>query len=292
MKLPQRVLHLSDLHLTESGKDEDGVDADAALAQILHDCRHLAGIDVVVVSGDVSDDGSVGGYRRALDQIGPFAAQRSIPRVFSTGNHDDRAAFSAVLGSGHLGPDGSDLGHLIGHADLRAAVSEVDGLRMITLDSLVVGSVHGTVCPTQLEWLRDQLATPAPAGSLVVVHHPPIALSDGPMRSVVLRDPEALGEALAGSDVRAVLCGHLHHQLSGALGAVPVWVTPGVVTRVDATAPAPVIRAVLGASATLIELGAGHPTFQVLHARQPDAGHQVYLYDQIAGAYVTSETTG
>src|SRR5215213_3353160 len=275
-----RILHLSDPHVGRDGTDEHGVDAAAALGRILHDARFVAGLDLIVVSGDIADDGSAEGYAAVRERVGGFAAERGIPHVYCTGNHDVRETFAAVLGSGHVGPDGGDVGRLAAEAgDLRAAVSDVLGLRVITLDSLVPGSIHGFVGDAQLAWLRSLVAQPAPVGSVVVVHHAPIALdSPAVMSSINLRNPSSLADAVAGTDVRAVLCGHFHHQLSGSLDGIPVWVTPGVVTRIDLTAPPHLERAVKGAGATVVDLGGpGSPMFHVLEARDPDAGAQVYL---------------
>jgi 3',5'-cyclic AMP phosphodiesterase CpdA len=58
----------------------------------------------------------------------------------------------------------------------RAAVSLVDGYRFVTLDSLVPGQGYGWISRAQLDWLRGALAAPAPRGTVLVVHHPPIAL--------------------------------------------------------------------------------------------------------------------
>lgn len=75
---------------------------------------------------------------------------------------------------------------------------------------------------------------------------------------------------VVGSDVRAILCGHYHAQLAGQLRGIPVWVTPGVVTRIDLTAPPSLVRAVQGASATVVDLGGPFsPSFHVIHARDP-----------------------
>jgi hypothetical protein len=49
-------------HLTRLGIDEDGVALFGALETMLHDARHVPDVDVAVVSGDISDDGSVAGY--------------------------------------------------------------------------------------------------------------------------------------------------------------------------------------------------------------------------------------
>jgi 3',5'-cyclic-AMP phosphodiesterase len=280
-----RILHLSDTHVTASGFDQGGVDAAAALDRILTDARHVPDLDLVVVSGDIADDGSEAGCADVLDRVGRFAAERGIPHVYSTGNHDTREAFAAVLGSGHRGPDGSDIGTLAPDVGRElAAVSDVGRLRVITLDSLVPGSIYGRIGAAQLAWLRDVLARPAAAGSIVVFHHPPVYLEQSPwMPGFVLRDPEQLGAVIEGSDVRLVLCGHVHHQMSGVLAGVPVCATPGIVTRIDQTAPPDRVRAVKGAGATVVDLGGPFsPLCHIIQARDPAAGEQVYEVDPVA----------
>lgn len=281
---------MSDVHLTGTGRDQDGVDAAAALERILHDARFVEGIDLVLVSGDVADDGSVAGYTAAAQRVGRFARAHGIPQVYCPGNHDDRAAFGQVLGSGHLDAAGRDVGQLAGPDGERAAVSEVSGLRIITLDSLVPGHVHGLISDAQLAWLGERLADPAPAGSVVALHHPPIAVASIPWTaSAGLHNAAALGEVLAGSDVRAVLCGHFHAHIVGRLAGVPVSVTPGVVTRMDLTAPPTLWRGVQGAGATVVDLCPDGPTFHTLQARDPQAGAPVYLVDAETMADVADE---
>lgn len=287
----RRLLHLSDLHLTGSGFDEDGVDARGSLVQVLRDLRFVDQVSAVVVTGDIADDGSRAGYSMAKQLVGEFAAGLGVPCVFTTGNHDDRDAFADVLGSGHLSADGVDGGELIGRGQVRCAVSVVGDVRVFSLDSLVPGAVHGELGDDQLEWLRDHLVTPAPAGSIVALHHPPIAVPGHPMSGWVLRDPERLGAVLAGTDVRTVLCGHLHHQMSSSLAGTAVWVTPGVVTRIDTSSPRSLVRGVLGGSATIVDLGDGPPVFRVVTSRDPAAGRQVYLYDARSGDDVGDETS-
>jgi Icc protein len=290
-KKTHRILHLSDPHLTATGADEDGVDAVASLDRILHDVRFVPGIDAVVVSGDLADDGSAEGCAAVLERVGAFARERGVPHVYCTGNHDARDAFTEVFGTGHLGPDGRDTGRA---GPETAAVSEVAGLRVITLDSLVPGVVHGEVGEAQLAWLSELLRHPAPAGSVVVLHHPPIALPSSELMPLVnLRNAGRLAETLAGSDVQAILCGHFHLQLSGTLAGIPVWVAPGVITRIDLTAPPRLERAVLGAGATIVDLGGPFsPMFHTVQARDPRAGTQVYLVDALSGADVPDEAAG
>jgi 3',5'-cyclic AMP phosphodiesterase CpdA len=286
-----RVLHLSDTHVSRTGPDEDGVDGLAALKRLLYDVRHVPALDLVVVSGDIADDGSREGCEAVRSEVGSFAAERGIPHIYCTGNHDRHAGFVAALGWGHLGPDGASIGRRADVPDVIAGVSVVNGLRVITLDSLVPGSTDGVLGRGQLDWLTAELATPAAAGSIVVLHHPPLFVDAVPfMESVVLRDPAALGEVLAGTDVHAVLCGHLHHQLTGRVGETPVSVTPGVITRIDLTAPPALARGVLGAGATVVDLGGPFaPMFHTVHARDHDANAEVYVYNPLTGEDVAEE---
>ena len=95
--------------------------------------------------------------------------------------------------------------------------------------------------------------------------------------------PQSLGEVIEDSDVRLVLCGHVHHQLSGVLAGVPVFATPGIVTRADLTAPPHLMRAVKGAGATVVDLGGPFSLLSyVIQARDPQAGEQVYELDPLA----------
>jgi 3',5'-cyclic-AMP phosphodiesterase len=281
---PVRILHLSDCHLPrEEGVDAQGLDARAILSGLLRDCARIDGFDLVVVSGDVSDDASREGYAAALSLIGGFARDRGIPQAYCVGNHDRREAFAAVLGSGHFDQAGQPAGALAaGLEGPRAAVSEAAGYRIITLDSLVPGETPGYVSADQLAWLRDLLSQPGGVGSVVILHHPPVAPDREPQRSVGLRNADDLAAVLAGSDVRAVLCGHFHSQLAGRLGEVAVWGTPGVVTRIDWSAPPGSYRVVRGAAATVIDLdGPGAPMFQVLEARDPRAGEFVCMVNTV-----------
>ncbi|MFI1723196.1 metallophosphoesterase [Streptomyces sp. NPDC020489] len=274
-----RILHLSDTHLARAdAPNRHGVNAHDSLRLMLAELRHVQGVDAVVVTGDLADDGTVEAYRAVRELVGEFARGKGdVPVFYTTGNHDERAAFAEVLGSGHPAP-GRVLESAAGE---RAAVSTVAGWRFVTLDSLVPGQVHGQLSAVQLDWLREVLATPAPHGTVLAFHHPPFAL-DNPLQQLFgLRDPVDLAAVIRGTDVRVVLTGHFHLQLCGLLESVPVWVTPGVVNRIDLTTAPGTERAVRGASASLVVLGGPvSPLFHTFHARDPRAHETVYELDE------------
>lgn len=274
-----RILHLSDTHLERAdAPNKHGVNAHESLRLMLTELRHVQGVDAVVVTGDLANDGAVEAYTALRKLVGEFARSKGdVPVFYTTGNHDEREAFAKVLGSGHPEP-GRVLESAAGE---RAAVSLVDGWRLVTLDSLVPGKVHGHLSAAQLDWLREVLATPAPHGTILAFHHPPFAL-DNPLQQVFgLRNPADLAAAVRGTDVKVMLVGHFHLQLCGLLESVPVWVTPGVVNRIDLTTAPGTERAVRGASASLVVLGGpSGPLFHTFHARDPRAHETVYELDE------------
>ena len=239
-----RLLHLSDTHLLAAGALHQGrVDTTAALRHLLDGLAGIGDLDAVVVSGDVSDDGSAESYATARDLVGAFAAGRGAAVVWAPGNHDVRGPFARVL----LGrADGGD-----GPLD---AVHEVAGLRIVVLDSSVPGRGYGELRPGQLARLREVLASPAPRGSVVVVHHPPLPAPTVLHEALRLQEPGALLAALAGTDARVVLGGHYHHPSVAVVGGLPVVVAPGVANRTDVLVARGRERAVRGSGACLVEL--------------------------------------
>ncbi|GGX95275.1 metallophosphoesterase family protein [Streptomyces fructofermentans] len=273
-----RILHLSDTHLDRSGgPDEDGADGTAALRLLLDELGQLRDLDALVVTGDVADDGSPEAYLRARELLSAYAGDRGADVFYTTGNHDDRTAFADVLGSGHARPEAV----YEGTAGERAAASTVGGRRLITLDTLVPGRAYGRLDGGQLRWLGELLRVPCPSGTVLAFHHPPIALDVDVQRALGLQNPAELARTIRGTDVQLILCGHFHLQIVSRLEQATVWVTPGVVSRVDLTARPGTERAVHGPSASLVHLGtAGVPLIHTLHARDPRMGRTVYEADE------------
>ncbi|MFC5336960.1 metallophosphoesterase [Leucobacter denitrificans] len=276
-----RILHLSDTHLFgDDSKHYDVVDTEEHLRRAL---KHIAKqeFDLMVCSGDVSNDGTETSYRKARDVIGVWAAERGARTIFAMGNHDERQGFRAVLGSGQPGVEARCL---VGDADpphfatptteraTLAAHSEslteppiassatVDGWRTIVLDTSVPRAGYGSLEPSQLDFLRAELASPAPNGTLIIMHHPPIAAQTDLLEALALgeQDAAAFWEIVRGAeagslsegssagqgaspgqstDVRAILCGHYHQPIVEYVHGIPVIVAPGVSNLADAFGP-------------------------------------------------------
>ena len=236
-----RLVHVSDSHLTGDGTLHQGVvDTTAALDRVLAEAGRVEGVRLLVGSGDLSDDGSSASYRLLRGRLDAWAAPRGAAVALVPGNHDLRAGFAEVFGGD---PD----------APLDRVV-EVDGWRVIGLDTSVPGAGYGDLRPRQLDLLRDLLATPAARGTVLVLHHPPLPAPTTLHEALALRAPEALAAVIDGTDVRVVLAGHYHHHIVGDLAGVPVIVAPGVANDTDVAAPEGTERAVRGSGFVVVDI--------------------------------------
>ncbi len=112
------------------------------------------------------------------------------------------------------------------------------GLRIITLDSAVPGYHHGGFSDDQYAWLARPNSRRRPSTArILVIHHAPITYRSPLMQLLDFDDVDRLRDGSAGTDVRAVLSGHLHVTSFGTIGAVPVIVAGGVSYVDDVGAP-------------------------------------------------------
>lgn len=237
-----RILHLSDSHLlAQRGLHRGVVDSSAALTNVLAAAENLSGVDAVLCTGDLSDDGSADSYRFLKEQVDSWAERHGAAALYLMGNHDQRAGFEEVLGE-------------------RTGVHTVAGVRIVRLDSSVPGKGYGVIDEKQLAWLDAVLAesrAPAadgPAPTIVALHHPPVAAITPLLRALELQEPEALLDICARRGVAGILAGHFHHSLATVARGAPVFVAPAIVNTTDITAPPDHERAVVGSGFAIAEI--------------------------------------
>ncbi|MCK9923621.1 metallophosphoesterase [Frankia sp. AgPm24] len=221
------LIQVSDTHLVPRGQlIHDRVDTyrllEAAAATLVDSAGPVAGL---LLTGDLANNGDPEAYRRLREVIDPLADHLGAAVIYAMGNHDDRAAFRTELLDEDPTPSPDD------PCD---QVRLIDGLRVVVLDSSTPGRHDGWLTDTQLGWLADQLATPAPRGTLLVVHHPPLPSPMPTVHLLRLVAAERLAKVIEGTDVRMVLSGHAHHPGAGTLAGVPVWICPALSYTVDA----------------------------------------------------------
>lgn len=268
MRIPRHTLvQFSDVHIVPEGELLMGtLDTLTQMSNAL-DAVEAADLApaALLFTGDLADTGDIRAYRRLRATVEPAAARIGAPALFGMGNHDNREAFrEGLLGTE---PDGAphDFVHRAGD------------VRVIVLDSTTPGSHGGALADDQLAWLRAELAEPAPAGTVLALHHPPIPTPLAFLERLSLKDPERLGEVIAGTDVRIVLSGHNHHATCGALAGVPVWSAPAVAYRADVFPPAGTYQGVTGVGYTRVDVYEDSATATFVPVESVDA---VYNYER------------
>lgn len=221
------LLHLSDTHLLAGDKRLYGsVDSAARLAQLFAEVEASDGRpDAIILTGDLADHGEPDAYDRLREIVEPAAERLGAQVIWVMGNHDDRASFRANL------LDELPTTNPIDH------VYNIGGLRIITLDTTVPGHHHGEVSGQQLEWLANQLSVPAPDGTILAMHHPPVPSMLDLAVAVELRDQASLALVLRGTDVRSIIAGHLHYSSMATFAGIPVSVASATCYTRDLNVP-------------------------------------------------------
>jgi 3',5'-cyclic AMP phosphodiesterase CpdA len=222
------IAHLSDTHFLAGGAPLGGTaDTVAHLDRAVRQLARLSGsLDAILVTGDVTDLGERDAYLRIRDVLEPLAEATGARLVWVMGNHDERVPFADILLGEPTPPDGP-LNRVI----------DLAGLRIVVLDTSVPGYHHGLLEPGTLEWLREVLREPAPFGTVLAMHHAPIATALALMDVLELRGQDALAEVVRGTDVRAILGGHLHYPTQGTFAGIPVSVAGALAYTMDLSAP-------------------------------------------------------
>lgn len=265
----QRVIvHLSDTHLLAGNRPLGGRYDTAANLTATLEALERTGVrpDAIVFTGDLTDLGEPEAYAALRAQVEPVAARLGAPIVWVAGNHDERPA----LREGLLDEPPS--------LEPVTGVWDLGGLRLIALDSSVPGWHHGDLDAAQLDWLRGILADPAPRGTVLALHHPPLP-SHIPFFDILeLRHQNEFAQALAGSDVRAILAGHLHYATAGTFAGIPVSVASATCYTMNLQRPPQEVNGMDGGQ-----------SFHLVHVYDDTITHSVVPVGEAETADVFSE---
>lgn len=205
------LVQISDLHL-----DRPGDGNDQRFQRVAGAIRALSPAPTLILAtGDLVDDPAPRRYRLAAERLAALPAPvRLLP-----GNHDGRAEMRAAF------PDHDYLGE---EGAMDYALTD-PALRIVCLDSLVEGALHGRVSAQQVTWLRQRLDEDSATPTLLALHHPPMPIGLGGLDQIRCFHDRELGAALAAqSQVRRVACGHVHMPVTADLAGRPAVTAPSV----------------------------------------------------------------
>ncbi|MCD8547737.1 MAG: 3',5'-cyclic-AMP phosphodiesterase [Aeromonadaceae bacterium] len=191
-----RLLQISDSHLyAEADGRLLGVrTADSFNAVIKAIVDQKLSYDLVLATGDLSQDYSTGSYQRFAQAVRPLAK----PLFWLPGNHDDGPLMRNVM------PE-------VGISNARQIL--LPRWQILMLDTQVYGVPHGWIKPDQLGFLEHCLASQPERFALVCLHHHCHPVGCGWLDQHDLKNANHLLDLLARyPKTRLVLGGHVHQE--------------------------------------------------------------------------------
>ncbi len=217
-----RFGHLSDIHwpgdvsrltgnmlkFMNAGGDPAGA-LTAALEQLAQEK-----LDFLIVTGDICHEGTAEDYadvRALIDKHLP-----GVPRLCALGNHDNREEFRQGF-----------LGDRYGGKHPYCDRMDVDGLRVLSVDTAYEKKLTGSLGDDQLDWLEEQLRGSVPRGSILIFHNP-----IGPHTKAMEFVPR-FERILRGGDFVGLFNGHIHRSCFNWAAGIPQYTSQTLAFGID-----------------------------------------------------------
>jgi 3',5'-cyclic-AMP phosphodiesterase len=191
-----RVLQISDTHVLA---DADGKlyrrDVNGNLQATITAAQPSAPFDLIILTGDISEDGSSTSYERVKAMFDTLEHHKLLAIA---GNHDDPVALSAVFDT---------------------SPHDMGNWRVLPVNSHWDSHVEGKLEQHQVASLTKEVAalTAGEQFALIAVHHPPHFLCQ--VSHCALSEPEQLMTIAANDTVRLVISGHVHDDYAHRVGS-------------------------------------------------------------------------
>ncbi|MDF1808769.1 MAG: metallophosphoesterase [Phycisphaerales bacterium] len=200
------MLNITDLHvIPEIGGEIYDVDSYLSLVRVVESgLTHDP--DLVIVTGDMVEHGDTESYKRVRQLLNSI----DLPVFVLPGNHDSPNHMTNDLCGENI--------HYVDFYDL-------DGWRLIFLDSHVEGKGYGELSADQQLMFQKALEQSSSRHVLVALHHTPIILC--PSFNCQLNGAREFLEDLSSwPNVRAVIAGHAHVECDARYKGIYVMTTP------------------------------------------------------------------
>jgi len=179
---------------------------------LLHQARQWSP-DLILLSGDVSEDGSEESYQRTSGLL----AETGVPVLALPGNHDDVEVMSRYF---PLGP---------WHEPF---VLEMENWQLVLLDSTEPGRISGCLGTSTLKQLQTSLQNSERDHSLVALHHQPVPVGAAWIDRYMLEQPSEFLQVISRSPrVRCISWGHIHHDFQAQSNDVTLLGAPSSVAN-------------------------------------------------------------
>tara|TARA_B100000686_G_scaffold332601_1_gene397545 strand:- start:202 stop:1002 length:801 start_codon:yes stop_codon:yes gene_type:complete len=191
------------------------VDTSETLAQTVNYLNNLdPKPDVILATGDLTDDGTEAQYEILLDILSPIL-DRLLPLP---GNHDDLSAFQSAFTDQLPSSDSNE------HCSYTV---EDHPIRLIGLDTSITGRHDGCFNDSHEIWLKTALDEDSDRPTLIFTHFPPFTTGLNFMDLSGLKGAERFRKIIASHpQIKLVTTGHMHRPIQTVVGSTLISVCP------------------------------------------------------------------
>ncbi len=207
MVLSSRIIQISDPHLFATSDGQllgvNTLESLKAIVQQIHQERYNP--DAIIVTGDLTQDGSIGSYEKLKSCLAPL----NTPYYWLCGNHDNEELMIRSCPS----------------AMIKRVV--LKNWQLLLLNSQTPGEIPGRLSPEELEWLDLQLNNHSEKHTLIALHHHPYILNSAWLDQINLENFHLFQNVISNyRQVRGVIHGHIHQESETSLRGIPCYASP------------------------------------------------------------------
>ncbi len=202
-----RIIQISDSHIAND-IPQRLTDLDTCIEAI----NQLPAPDLVIHTGDITHNGLESEYasaRKSLDNL-------NAPYCVLAGNKDDRTCLQLAF---------NDHNYLTQHETFVQYSIEQYPTRLLILDTVCETDTKGELCKARLQHLQQMLEHNTAKPAVIFMHHSPYIVEEipDPQQFHDWSQVDKLAELLSRfTNVQGVYCGHVHRNVEGNIGKLPV----------------------------------------------------------------------
>lgn len=186
-----KIIHISDPHImADPMKQLQGVKTTDTLRRVVKAIQEESA-DLILCTGDISEDGSIESYERFKSLIQPL----KMPLKLLHGNHDHFQNLSTVLKSHYVD-------NMMPFPDINCT--------FVYMDTVVPGEIHGWVSDAELTRVSKLCENLTSQKIYLLSHHPLVKTGTGLIDQYMTQNSAEVLQKLSMIDYH--LFGHVHHQ--------------------------------------------------------------------------------
>lgn len=203
------LLQLTDTHIHDHADTAfKNSHPDASLNTLIQHAKiNLKNIDYVMVTGDLTHDGTEESCKRLKSLLSQF----DCPVAVTPGNHDTTTVIQQHLLNSHI---------------IMPNLIETDYWQLLFADSHIENQAHGFISDNSLQRLSTQLHQ-CKKPALLFTHHPPVKINSAWMDQINMQNGAYVLQTLAAcNNLRGIAFGHIHQQWHSQHQQIEILGTP------------------------------------------------------------------